>query len=488
MAKILFMYPNKIFLEFIVTFLGRHGYEVATAATGHSIYTIAAKNYPDLIIVGNTLPGLELRSFLFKKRVSSSIKYAPVYLIGNFSSKELLDLKEFDIAAYFSSPLNPFALLEKINQRFRVSLADNSHKTPMLTDMHVKGKIFVIQIEANLEPNKLDLINFKIRSYCTAHKIEDPRLLFIIPSMYPETLTPENLDILFYAPHYPELKIFQRQIKILTKCEHFIKAVQQHPVYMQYELVPDYIYGIEHLNIDFDNMKKIPTGYLSAGSQYILDLYDENGEIRIPARTYITPEIAEYFKKSDLKHLIYYSAKDISELMSTAAEEKTFTSDIATAENILNQHDEFEESTVVNENMEEKMSLFFNKIRDQRVLVISDKTEESQFIKESLSEILHVEIAKNGTDAKSAITANDYILVIIDINYSAPPAHELLAFIRNKAGKSNTTVIIQTHKINAETLQKFRKIGTDYVLVYPYTKQRLLQKVFTYVTQDQGAK
>lgn len=227
MSKILFMYPNITFLDFIKSFLGRHGFEVEVAANGSGIYNTAAKLLPELIIIGKNLPELELRSFLFKKKVSHGIKSTPIYLVGDFSAKELVDLKDFEIAAFISSPINPFALLERINAQFKITHYLHERKTPMLTDIHVKGRIFVIQIEANLELDKLDIINFKIRSYCMKNKIKDPRLFYIVPSIYPESLTDENLSVMFYPVHYPEFRIRERQIKILTKSDNFINAIKK---------------------------------------------------------------------------------------------------------------------------------------------------------------------------------------------------------------------------------------------------------------------
>ncbi|HBD95537.1 MAG: hypothetical protein A2015_07855 [Spirochaetes bacterium GWF1_31_7] len=484
MPKILIMYPNKMFLEFSKNYLSRFAYEVVTGIDGASLYNTAAKTNPDLILIGRNLPGLELASFLFKKKVSNTLKNIPVYLVGNFSTKEILQLKEYNIDAYISSPINPSALVERINTTFKISNYSTSKSTPMLTDIHVKGKIFVLQIEANLEPDKIDILNFKIRSYCAEKKIKDPRFLFIIPSMYPETINCENLEILFHSRQYPELSVTNRQIKILSKNAHFLETLKKHEQFSSFEIIPDYIYGLERLNVDFDNMQTIPVNYLTAGAKYILDLYDNDGGLRVPARTIITDKMIEYFKSVELRHLIYYSNKDITELMQNTDEDFAVKDEITIADSLLNQTDEMENHTVVNENMDEKMKLFFNKIRDYNCMVITEVKEDGDFIRNSLDDSLKVSVERSGADVLMLLDQKKYILVIVDINVNNPSAYEILSSIRSKASRRKISVIINTKSIDMITVNKFKKLGTDCILVYPYSKQKLLHKVFEFVTQD----
>lgn len=251
--------------------------------------------------------------------------------------------------------------------------------------------------------------------------------------------------------------------------------------------MPDYIYGIEHLNIDFDNVKNIPVNYLSPNARYILDLYDEDGEVRNPANTYITQDMVDYFKKSPLKYLVYYSSKDITELTKWSdSSEVSLKDDVSIADTILNQSGIIEDENVVSENMEEKMSLFFNKIRDMYALIITENREQSDFIRGALSGSLHVDVIHCGEQIIKQLENKKYILVFIDINISNPSAFEILSVIRSKISRRKLTVIINTEKIDIVTLNKFKQIGTDYIMVYPCTKQKILQKVFSFVTQDRG--
>ncbi|MEJ2372663.1 MAG: DEAD/DEAH box helicase [Sulfurimonas sp.] len=55
-----------------------------------------------------------------------------------------------------------------------------------------------------------------MRAYCRDKKIRSPRLLIIIPSLYPENITKENIERLFRITTCPELEIKPHNIKILT--------------------------------------------------------------------------------------------------------------------------------------------------------------------------------------------------------------------------------------------------------------------------------
>ena len=61
---------------------------------------------------------------------------------------------------------------------------------------------------------KLEILNYKLRMYCKKEQIDKPRIFFMFPSLYPESITIDNLDILFHFLHYEELEFNKTQIKV----------------------------------------------------------------------------------------------------------------------------------------------------------------------------------------------------------------------------------------------------------------------------------
>ena len=140
----------------------------------------------DLLFLDKEMRAIELDGFLIKKRLIPDLRDIPVFLIGNFMSNELQKFREENIKAFVSVPINPESLLERILMFFRMPLPKIKETTPMLVDMHCKGNIIIIQIEGNFEPDKLEILNYEIRSVCINKKIISPRILLIIPSISPE--------------------------------------------------------------------------------------------------------------------------------------------------------------------------------------------------------------------------------------------------------------------------------------------------------------
>ena len=219
MREILIIYHDDFFLDFIKTFLTKKNFIVKVSKNGLEGIKVAKKQDPDLMILDKNMKGIELDGFLIKKRLIPELKEKPVFLIGDFISTELQMFKEENIKAFISVPINPESLLERLCLFFNISIPKRNENTPMLIDMHNKGNILIIQIEGNFEEDKLEILNYEIRSFCSKKEIKSPRIFFIIPSLYPESITKENIEILFKFLSYPEMLIPLHHIKILSQVQ-----------------------------------------------------------------------------------------------------------------------------------------------------------------------------------------------------------------------------------------------------------------------------
>ena len=65
--QILFMHPDKYFLDFIKEFLKLKGFDVIPANDCVAGFTLATKILPDLIILNKEFPNLDGKGFLTKK-------------------------------------------------------------------------------------------------------------------------------------------------------------------------------------------------------------------------------------------------------------------------------------------------------------------------------------------------------------------------------------------------------------------------------------
>lgn len=478
MNKIVFIYPNRYFLDFIKSFLHQYNYLVHVSHDGISGYNQAIQSIPDLLIVNKELPSIDLQGFFVKKKVTPVIKNIPIFLIGDFNPNEVVNYKNQMVESFLSFPINPQALLDRLNVFFRIRNTDSKILTPMLFDMHAKGNILVIQIEGNFDPGKLEIINYRIRTFFHQKQISKPKILYIFPSLYPESITPENLEILFGLLKYEEFKIIEKNIKILTNNKVLIDLIQSHAVYSKFDRVSNYYDGMQLLNTDFDKHKTIPVEYLKIGSSYIFDLYDDEGDVRIPALSKISTEMKDYFFKIGLNNLSYYANSDLVEANGEPPPEKMDYSTLKQFDMIMSDAENISPETDDLIFINEKMHLFLNKLRGHGVLVASNNSHDKEIIKKSLDYYMDIDFFSPGDDILAKLEEKKYIVAFLDHTLSEPSANDLLVKIRSVASRRRLTVIIVTKSMNKTELAKYKSSGTDFVLLSPFSPTKLQHRIF----------
>lgn len=487
--KVLFAHPNSHFLDFITQFLTRFNYEVIPVKDNDQIINRILSKKPQLIIINGHFGDKHIRVTLEKKNSLASIKDIPLYIMGNLDSKQIIYYKRNNVSEFINQPVNPYVILDKVNKRFNRKNNLAERRTPMLADTQVQGKIFTIQIEGNFETDKLDILNFKIRSYCKKNKIEDPRFLFIFPSVYPESINEENILALFHFINYEELKIKKYQIKILTRINEIKEVIGQIEFLNEFEFVPDLLTGIQKLRIDFDQSSLIPVSFLKPGSTYILDLFDQDQNLQIPALTKITEQKIDRLNALGITQLVYFSEKNISEIMSARESKEKLTFETEEEEQLYNINEIMSQyHSVDNEHLTddstEKMTLFFNKIKGDSALIVSNRDEDIQLIKEALEKYLEISFQFTGNGVLDSLSKKNYIMTFIDIEVNDPNSIQLLQSIRSQYTRNQMTVVINARKIDIKTLSLFKKYGTDYILIPPYSKDKILKKVYQFITTD----
>ncbi|OHD10589.1 MAG: hypothetical protein A2086_04320 [Spirochaetes bacterium GWD1_27_9] len=486
MNKILLAHPNKLFLDFIGRFLERHDYEVITTYFPTEILSLALKNLPELIIISKEMKDLNLFGLLFKRQTSPTLKQISIVLSGKFSKEEKDSYKEKSVTGYIDDIANPFHLLDTLNSHFKKTSNNEQKKIPMLLDANIKGNIFIIQIESNFELDRLDLLNYKTRIYCLKNKIKMPKFLFIFPSIEDESITPENLECLFQFLKFPELTIKPFQIKILTTNKKLLGLLKESDDYKDFEIVSNYILGLEQLNVDFDKSKEIPVKFLKAGSYFILDLFDKSGNLKIRGNTPITEELIDSIKAEGHTHLIYFSDRDLTDVTELTTDNNEINFDrlnlvISTTANVEETKD-FHSN--IEDSKEDKIKLLFNKIQGLDSLVISDDHHDLFMIKNTLSNYLNIEARPNGKNLPEIINKGNFVCVFIDIRMASPNALEILDTIRKLRSRKQTTVIILSKKIDKQTVELLRSHGTNYIILSPFSKDTLVRKVYDFITND----
>jgi len=405
-------------------------------------------------------------------------------LIGDFASDEILGYKSQKVESFIPYPINPQILLERLNSFFKVKDYSSKKMTPMLFDLNAKGNILVVQIEGNLDPGKLEILNYRIRGFFHQKRVSKPKILFIFPSLYPETLTKENIDVLFRITKFEEFKIEPKNIKILTNKQILLDLINEHEVYSKFDRVPNYYDGMQLLNTDFDKHKEIPVEYLKIGSSYIFDLYDDEGDIRIPLKTKITEEIKTYLLKTGINKLSYYSGTDLIEATDSNAGITNDYSSINQFDMIMSNTDNISPESTELSFVNEKMQLFLNKLKGQNILIVSNNTKDKELIKKTLNTYMDIDSMLPDEEIQNKLDGKKYILVFLDHTLENPTALEMLKKIRLKAGKKEVSVIIIAKNMNKLELARYKTSGTDYVLLAPFSSEKLQYRIFNSIVLD----
>jgi response regulator RpfG family c-di-GMP phosphodiesterase len=430
-------------------------------------FTMCLTEKPGLVILNKTFPAMGSKGFMIKKSNNTATVEIPVFIIGEFGSDEILNLKKMNVVAFMSSPINPVILVERISLLFSLPPRPFSKRTPMLLDMHVRGNVIIAQIEGNFEEDKLEEFNYLVRAFCRDNSITSPRILIIIPSLYKESITKENIDLLFRFLHYPELEIKDFQIKLLTALPALISILKKNARYAEFEVVKDFVSGFQSLQIDFDKKKTVPTDFLKTGCIYIFDLYDNQGRKVVPALTPLTEPLLQKINEQGLGSLTYYSDFDFDEIEREVEEFEPIKAEVD-----------------ISKIWDEKLSLFFRGMKGQNVLIVSGNRDVYDIILRSLNIYFNIEKKENGADLGAMVKQKSYIIVFLDGELSDEQVISMLRDIRAAVSRRKTSVIILANKLNKSSVIQFRNAGTDNIIVSPFSTNKILHKVFESVTLD----
>jgi hypothetical protein len=443
-----------------------------------------------LIILNKEFQDLDAHGFLIKKRISAGVCNIPVFLVGDFSPKEIVEFKKENVMAFLSVPINPFALYERISLFFNIAIPPPRKTTPMLLDIHVKGNIFIVQIEGNLEAEKLEVFNYLIRCFCKQKKITTPKLFLIIPSLYPESITKENIEILFKFTTFEELTIKIHNVRILTTHKVFIDEIKKIEELAQFPIVRSYLQGMNDLQIDFDKIKNVPVEFLKIDCMYVFDLFDKCGQRHIPARTKVTQQMLDDLIKEQITTLTYYSDNDIIEVTDDVdLKDERFSENgnmEALFDYITGEFEPIESKMHSVEVWDEKRNLFFRNVSGKNLLIISKNEEIQNLLDTCLGVYFCLSYMKEGDSLTQLLKATDYIAVFIDADspYDSKTSLDFLCEVRSLATRRKTSVIILANKIDMTTAIKYRNSGTDNVILYPFSTSKVMQKVYSGLTED----
>ncbi|MBN2353123.1 MAG: hypothetical protein JXD23_11180 [Spirochaetales bacterium] len=482
--KVLICHPDAVFIDFFSRYLTLSGFEVKTTLDVVDGMAQCVHYKPHLVIANKTFKGVDARGFLLKKNATQATDKIPIYLIGDFKSREIVEFKKMGVRAFISTPVNPVIVVERILNAFGIPLPPVKKTMPMLMDICARGNIIVSQIEGNLEPEKLVLFDYYVRDFCIRKAVKSPRMLLILPSLYPESITEDNVKLLFQFTTHPEFKVEEHYVQILSAVPRLLSFLKMNHDYAHYQIAPDFLTALQTLQIDFDKRKTVPVEFIKSGSVFIFDLYDQQGRRVIPAHTPVSADMLAYLGEHQMQTLSYFSDFNPDEIRRDALEFDSLT-DAERALDILSSAYEpvVTEKTPVSV-LDEKLTLFFRNAKGQNLLIVASSEETRELVAHVLDVYFTIDAAADGVAVGELLEKKQYFLVFIDSKSGLEPSLEILRTVRSAATRRKTSVVIIAEQINKIDALRYKDAGTDNIVIAPFSPTTLLQKVYEAIDSD----
>lgn len=482
MPRIHLAHPDVQLARFLAEYLDVKGFSVTVTNSHVHAYTVCVKDPPQLIVMSKESPLLDAIGFLIKKEHTAAIENVPLFLIGDFKPKEIEYFKARNVRAFLSVRINPSALNERLHQFFNLPMPPPRKRTPMLMDIHAKGKLLVVQLEGNLDPDKAVELNYLITRFLDANGIKVPRIMLIIPSMYPDLINPENMKRLFRFLEAPGLKPDLSKIAVLSHVKPFLETLAGIPELEGIATVGNYYEGYRTLIADFDVETLVPVEMLKPDSRFFLDLYAPDGTVLVKAMQPVGDETLRLLRESDIRVLKYYGEADLDGVsVSDFDPRETSLFDYITRDFSPVSVELFDSNVLF-----EKQNLFFSRIRGQRLLFVSLDPALFLLVQQALSVYFEIENVKAGENIKPVLADPRFAIIFIDLSIPKETVLRMLHAVRANASRRRTTIILLAKTLNKDDLVAYRANGTDHVVLQPFTTEKIFNKVYSAVTLDRG--
>ncbi len=116
-------------------------------------------------------------------------------------------------------------------------------------------------------------------------------------------------------------------------------------------------------------------------------------------------------------------------------------------------------------------------LQRKRILIIEDNTDTQIIFKIYLRENYDIDICTSAEKGIEMLEANDYSLILLDINLQGKPAGtELLPRLRNEMNLKIPVLVVTAYS-SSQDKEKFLSLGANDFIAKPVDKPTLLEKI-----------
>jgi DNA-binding response OmpR family regulator len=291
----------------LIEYLRTAGYETARSKSGQVAITAIRSSVPDLIVLSTNLSDYQTDDFISRMRNIAGAGTVPVILIGEGGIGDREDgkpVKSDESLQIMEKPVALDALRQKVASVLKVQ--DKKDERHLTSEVFIREGIIIVEIGGFL--TKLDLVTLKYRILDTSRtdKTLTKRFYLIIYDLESEGLGQDSFnhlfDFLVFFKNTPN-----SNFKILTSSETVKQLLAGHPVASQFEIVENYVEGLEKLKSLY--LKKGEEGirveFLQPDSALFKDVFDAQGNLIKAKSSCFSQEEIDTLQRKGIKTLFY---------------------------------------------------------------------------------------------------------------------------------------------------------------------------------------
>lgn len=193
--SVLIIDESELFRDYLRTRLARYSIDVDFAINGLDGLVKIRNTLPDLVILDYNLTRKSCKEVLEEKSRDPNTADIPVILTAHKLGKNrLLELVPFNIRKVFMKPIKEDQLYQTLGELLGVRF--QADPTPCIIEAHVNDNIIFIEIAQGLNPDKIELLRFKIEELLNIYGIAAPRVLVMMTDMELSFVDGPNVETL----------------------------------------------------------------------------------------------------------------------------------------------------------------------------------------------------------------------------------------------------------------------------------------------------
>jgi len=289
----------------VAEYLRTAGYETSRAKSGQLGIGSIRSRLPDLILLSHDLADLDTHIFMERLRNMVGKRKIPVILITKKNGNKVETARNIDeIVDTIQKPVALDRLLLCISQILQIPATnDNRHLT---SEVYIRDGIIIIEIRGYLTQLELVAFKYRILDIALADKTLTKRFYIIIYDLEKDGLSQESFGQIFSFVAFFK-KTPPDNFKVLTANEHITALIKQDPVASRFEIVENYIEGLNKLKALYlkEGGEEIRVGFLQPDSVLFKDVYDAEGnKIKERGKSFTQLEL-NALKNRGVKSLYY---------------------------------------------------------------------------------------------------------------------------------------------------------------------------------------